>query len=46
MIVRFGAEELVLKVDSRAPADAMTRGAPVTVGWSSADCLAFPADAS
>ena len=32
LIVRLGAEELVLKIDSRATAGAMDRGAPVTVG--------------
>ena len=43
LIVRLGAEELVLKVDSRATADTIARGLQVTVGWSAADCLAFAA---
>jgi putative spermidine/putrescine transport system ATP-binding protein len=45
LIVRLGTEELVLKVDSRATADTIARGAQVTVGWSAADCLVFPAPA-
>jgi putative spermidine/putrescine transport system ATP-binding protein len=45
LIVRLGAEELVLKTDSRTTAETIARGTQVTVGCSAADCLAFAAEA-